>query len=135
MMAFSGEMGPIKRNGPTDAPKKTVVRAKKGGGKEVSVVEDSDEDFILDDSVDSDVQARPPTRTSRAQNAGPPVRGGVKQALATIKAKRQINEIQSAGSGSVEDCYKSLLLFRVSITLLFLVLCHNTRSFCYFLKE
>ncbi|EFP87697.2 uncharacterized protein PGTG_13483 [Puccinia graminis f. sp. tritici CRL 75-36-700-3] len=116
MMAFSGEVGPSKRAGPTEAPKKTVVRAKKGGGKEVSVVEDSDSDCILDDSVDSDVPARPPTRTSRAQNAGPPVRGGVKQALATIKAKRQINEIQSGGTGSVEDCYKSLLIFRDALT-------------------
>ncbi|KAH9472448.1 hypothetical protein Pst134EA_003062 [Puccinia striiformis f. sp. tritici] len=115
MMAFNGGSGPTKRTtGSTEAPKKVTIK-QKANGKEISIVDDSDEDYIVDESIDCDSHPRA-SRSTRTPN-GPPVRGAAKQkALASIKAKRQLIDLQSAGGNSVEDCYKALLLVKDTST-------------------
>lgn len=111
-MPFSVGGVQTKRSVPVEPPKRMTVRSRNGGAKEVSMADDSGSDIVVDDSIDSDAPART-IRATRSLN-GPPVRGSVKQqALATLKAKRQLNELPATGNSSVEDCYGALLLLKV----------------------
>jgi len=115
MMPFSVGGVPTKRSVPVEPPKRMTVRSRNGGVKEVSVADDSGSDIVVDDSIDSDAPAKT-TRTTRSLN-GPPVRGSVKQqALATLKAKRQLNQLPATGNSSVEDCYNALLILKDVLT-------------------
>ncbi|PLW56912.1 hypothetical protein PCANC_01280 [Puccinia coronata f. sp. avenae] len=116
MMHFNaGVAGPSKRSAPAEPPKKVTIRSRKGGEKEASGMEDSGSDVQVDDSIDQDTLVSVPRATSSQH--GPPVRGAVKQqALASLKAKRQLNEIKSTGNSSAEDCYNALLLLKDALS-------------------
>lgn len=127
MMAFSVGNSSGKRNTVPDPPRAVLVKNRRGLAKEVVPLDADDLAQIFNDGEDdgdwalSDSDHLDPPGRSTGELPGrdaPPVRGTVKQqALATLKAKRQLQDLKNSSNrnNSVESIYEALLALKHSL--------------------